>query len=116
MKKLFKSLFLVFVLFLAGCGSKLANSKYLGTWEAYQGKYQGITLDAKDIYEEFSITFKDDGSFSVTLNGETDKGYWEEKDGKAILKDSQETLEVEIDSDGYLVVENSGAQVLFKKK
>lgn len=116
MKKIVKSLFLVFVLFLAGCSSKFANSKYLGTWEAYQGEYQGITLDAKDIYEEFSITFNDDGTFSVTLNGDTEKGNWEEKDGKAILKDSETTMTVELNDDGYLVVEESGVTLLFKKK
>ena len=116
MKKLLKSLFLVLVLVLAGCGSKLANSKYLGTWEAFEAEYQGITMKASDVYEEFSMTFKDDGSFTVTLNGDTEKGNWEEKDGKAVLKDSTTTMEVELNDDGYLVVKERGVTLLFKKK
>ncbi len=73
-------------------------------------------MKASDIYEEFSITFTDDGTFSVTLNGDTEKGNWEETEGKAVLKDSQSTMEVELNNDGYLVVEQSGVTLLFEKK
>lgn len=51
-----------------------------GTYSAVTLEYAGMSLDAKNTYEDFTVT-PDGSTVTVTLQGETLPGTWEEKDG-----------------------------------
>lgn len=105
---------LLCVMFFTACGG---SSKYVGTWEATKASAEGtdgetVEMNASDIYENFTLTLKAGGKATVNLNGEESSGTWKEVDN-GIMVDDEMTF---TDEGGNLVVEQSGAKIVFEKK
>lgn len=63
---------------LTNTAAKIASNKMESKLQSYLTKY-GIKPGT------FSMTFKEDGSYTRTLNGKTSKGKWQIKDSKLLL-------------------------------
>lgn len=92
-------------------------NSYMGTWEATKASGKGadgetVEMDASDIYKNFTLTLNADGKASVNLNGEESNGTWEEVDNGIMIDDEMFFR----DEGGKLVVEASGAKIVFEKK
>lgn len=92
-------------------------NSYMGTWEATKASGKGadgetVEMDASDIYKNFTLTLNADGKASVNLNGEESNGTWEEVDNGIMIDDEMFIR----DEGGKLVVEASGAKIVFEKK
>jgi hypothetical protein len=118
MKKIAKKLLLLAVLLtflfsLPACGSKLKNSQYLGSWKGTTAEYAGIEMTVDDVVGETMITFEANGSCSVTSNGSTESGSWEETDTGVSIDGGN--LEMTL-TDGKLVMTMDGVTVYFEKQ
>lgn len=89
---------------------------YIGEWEAVfaEGEVGGeiVTVDADEIYQNFTMVLTSGGKATVNLNGEGSEGTWKvvdngiELDGELILTKEGSSL----------VVEQDGTKVYFEKK
>lgn len=105
---------LLCVMFFTACGG---SSEYVGTWEATKASAEGadgnvVEMDASDIYQNFTLTLKAGGKATVNLNGEESEGKWKEVDN-GIMVDDEMTF---TNDGGKLVVEQSGAKIVFEKQ
>ena len=104
---------LICVMFFTACGS----SEYVGTWEATKASAAGpdgnvVEMDASDIYENFTLKLKSGGKATVNLNGEESaESAWKEVDGGIVVDDM--TFK---NDGGKLVIEQSGATIVFEKQ
>jgi uncharacterized protein YneR len=98
---------------------KVAESPYVGKWNATTAEMSGVSVNVSDIMKEFSITIESDGSCSVIVDadGQRDIGYgrWEARSGGGItVKDSTGSLDFDY-KDGKLVIVYEGVTMYFQK-
>lgn len=100
MRKRFAVLMLaVMMMVLAGCGGK-GDSPVVGDWKLDTAKVMGVTMDVEEYADligedmDFSISIKDDGTFSMELTGDTADGTWEYKE-PTVTFTSDETITAE---------------------
>lgn len=103
---------------LCSCGAsadKYADSKYTGTWTATTADYAGMTLDAQQIFDEFTLTLEPSGKATANVNGEEDIGDWEETDsGVKLTDDSDQEMQFTAEGD-TLTIEQDGVLVTFEQ-
>lgn len=103
---------------LCSCGAsadKYADSKYTGTWEATTAAYAGMTLDAEQIFDEFTLTLDPSGKATANVNGEEEFGDWEETDsGVKLTDDSEQVMDFTADGSA-LTIEQDGVLVTFEQ-
>ena len=78
---------------LSKTGAALAANKIESKLQTTLSKY-GITKD------KFSITFKEDGTFTETINGKSYSGKWTVSDSKLVLTYSLKKMEITTQKEG----------------
>lgn len=78
---------------LSKAGAAIAAGKIESKLQGILDKY-GITKD------KFSITFKEDGTFTESIRGKSYSGKWEVKDSKLILTYSLKKMEITTQKEG----------------
>ena len=64
------------------------ESPYAGTYKATTAEYAGIELEIDSLFPGgFSIIIENGGKCSVDIEGEVEKGSWEEVDGVVVIED-----------------------------
>lgn len=126
MKRMKKTLVVVLCMALtlmtfAACGGKdMSSSKFCGTWAAKSVSMSGFEMDASEVYENgFTIDFGKDGTCTVTLDGDSETGKWEEtSDGTGAVIDGMDEFKISIDPDNsdILVMDYSGMLMNFEKQ
>ncbi len=103
---------------LCSCGAsadKYADSKYTGTWAATTAVYAGMTLDAEQVFDEFTLTLDPSGKATANVNGEEEFGDWEETDsGVKLTDDSEQVMDFTADGSA-LTIEQDGVLVTFEQ-
>lgn len=118
MKKTVKKLMalavlLTFLFSLAACGAKFKDSQYLGTWKGTTAEYAGLEMSVDEIVGETTVTFEADGSCTVSSDGDSESGSWEETDTGVSIDGGD--LEMTL-TDGKLVMTMDGVTIYFEKQ
>ncbi len=107
------------LILLCGCGGagdKYTDSKYVGTWTAKTAAYAGLTLDAEQVFTEFTLTLESDGDAAANINGESESGSWDESETGIVLTDaSNEKMEFTVDGD-TLTLSRDGVLITFEQQ
>lgn len=111
-KRMAAMLMVVTILMLTACGSKLADSKYLGTWEGTTAKYEDMDMSVADLYGTFNIILKEDGTATVETQEANTAGKWEETDNGIKIDGVMELVE----DDGNLTYAQDGMTIVFELK
>ena len=125
MKKTFKTILTVFVLFsglmLAACGSKEGSkpspdSKYIGKWTAVKAVLKGEETPMEDILTEgtYVLDLKADGTAVVTTTTEA-TGTWTEKSNGVHVKAGDTDADFP-EEDGHLTLKILTATIVFDKE
>ena len=99
---------------LVGCGggdSDVSGSKYVGTWKAL-----GMSLgdESEAIDDEWILTLNDDGTGTITGEGETSEFTWELTD-EGFKTDGDMKLKFKDDGDN-IVAKVIGVKLTFEKQ
>ncbi len=100
---------------LAGCGKKdMSGSKFCGTWTATTAEYSGVELGVSDIFGgDVVLDLGADGKCTFSVNGEEEKGKWDEVDGTVVIDGDEDLTFVE--DGGELVLDFDGVTIRFAK-
>lgn len=108
---------------MAGCG--LVKKEIVGTWKASEVEMLGVSVDFAEYAgeelgqsedsQEWIMEIKSNKTFSMDMMGRTEKGTWDKKDDKYVLKSEESDQEVTVAED-KLVMEQGIAKVTFEKK
>lgn len=96
---------------MAKAEAKVRKKQVVGTWEAWKAKGEGISTKAKDIFDNFTLCIRNDGTITVNLNGKGSDGYYK-LTKKGILIDNQTEAKLK---KGKLYVSQDGVSVIFKR-
>jgi len=122
-KKMIKKVVLVLAVLimafgLAACGGGGGGgeeSPYAGTYAATTAEYSGMEMEISTLFPDgFSITLESGGKCSVSVDGETDSGKWEEVDGVVVIEDELE-FAVDVDA-GVATMDYEGVILNFEKQ
>lgn len=98
---------------LAGCGTDMSDSKYLGTWTAISAESSGMEMSVESIIGgEMVFVLKDNGTCTLTIAGDETSGTWEETENGFKVEDEFDFI---VDDDVALV-EYEGVDLYFVKK
>ena len=105
----------------AACGGKdMSGSKFCGKWAASTATMSGIEVDASEVYEGgFIIELGTDGKCTVTTDGESETGSWDEsEDGTQVIIDGMDDFKIYLDPDdeNVLKLDYSGMIINFEKQ
>lgn len=118
MKKVVMALAVLIMAFgLAACGGGGGGeeSPYAGTYVATTAEYAGMELNISDLFADgFSITLESNGKCSVSVDGDTDSGKWEEVDGVVVIEDELE-FHVDVEA-GTATMDYEGVAMNFEKE
>lgn len=129
MKKRVLSLLLVLVLsltLLAACGGQSAEEKeaaeksafLLGTWVATTAEYDGVTVDAHDVFDgTFILIFKDNGDCSMFVDTDQAIVKWVMNDNGTVTLTGDDTYSITFpdDSQTTMVVDVHDVAVTMEK-
>lgn len=106
---------MVMALALAACGGGGEESPYAGTYKATTAEYAGIELEIDSLFPGgFSIIIENGGKCSVDIEGEVEKGSWEEVDGVVVIEDE---LKFNVDPEaGTGTMDYEGVVMNFEKQ
>ena len=102
----------VLLMSMAGCGKKLADSKYVGKWIGTTAEYEGLEMSVESLYGEFTVLLEASGKVTLNTAGEETTGKWEETDNGVLLDKEMEL----VDKDGKLVYETDGMSIYFERE
>ena len=101
------------ILCLTACGGKdMSDSKYVGTWTGTKAEYAGFEMSVEELFGDFTLTLQEDGKAVVFVDGEEEKGNWDETEQGVSLDGEMEFI---ADGDA-LTYETEGVIVYFEKK
>lgn len=118
-------LMLVMVVAMMGCGKKAPA--IVGTWTAAKMEAAGVSLDLEELAKQagdagsalkITMEVKEDKTYVVDYDGETENGTWEENGDKFTLTINDETQDVTIKDNEMVLemdVEGQTAKIIFTK-
>lgn len=104
----------IMMLLLSACGGELADSKYLGTWEATVATMDDVELDVDKIIDDFTMVLEADGTVTLKVNDDEGKGEWKETEKGIALVEDEQSMEFTADGE-ELIVEQDGIEIHFEK-
>lgn len=106
-----------------GCGKKSDSKTVVGEWECTHIKMSGMDMDVKEFSEtlgtefEMSLDFDEDGTVTITANGEEEQTEKYNKDSDILADEDGTVLKYDKASDTVVLTEDeSGMEVTFKRK
>lgn len=105
-----------------GCGKKDDKNSVVGEWECTNIKMSGMDMDVKQFAEtmgtefEMTLNFDEDGTVSITANGETEEEKYN-KDSDVLADEDGSVLKYDKASDTVVLTEEeSDMEITFKRK
>lgn len=105
-----------------GCGKKDDKNSVVGEWECTHIKMMGMDMDVKQFAEtmgtefEMTLNFDEDGTVSITANGETEEEKYN-KDSDVLADEDGSVLKYDKASDTVVLTEEeSDMEITFKRK
>lgn len=105
-----------------GCGKKDDKNSVVGEWECTNIKMSGMDMDVKQFAEtmgtefEMTLNFDEDGTVSITANGETEEEKYN-KDSDILADEDGSVLKYDKASDTVVLTEEeSDMEITFKRK
>lgn len=105
-----------------GCGKKDDKNSVVGEWECTNIKMSGMDMDVKQFAEtmgtefEMTLNFDEDGTVSITANGETEEEKYN-KDSDILADEDGSVLKYDKASDTVVLTEDeSDMEITFKRK
>lgn len=110
------------VAMFTGCGKKDDKNSVVGEWECTNIKMSGMDMDVKQFAEtmgtefEMTLNFDEDGTVSITANGETEEEKYN-KDSDILADEDGSVLKYDKASDTVVLTEEeSDMEITFKRK
>ncbi|MBQ2700301.1 MAG: hypothetical protein IJF65_03990 [Clostridia bacterium] len=91
------------------------NAELVGLWEISHAEYQGTTLGAEALGNEWIIELKDDATVAITMDGDTAVGTWRVENGQLVLNNGESDMAFTLTDKGFCLTEGE-ASIHFGKQ